>query len=206
MPVSFRPSEALALDKYGIFTKWRHPGFTIPAANAVSITAQNTGKYRAPHTVHPAYVTYDWDIPSQWGLIVERFNWGETSIPDKLYYEIWNWGVFLRPQEQEGYHCGGKVGYADRDNRSTHPAASKKLQVRFWNCSSPAEDIWVEFCMWYYTFPLANLDKILDMSFESLFDMLFDKLDKLNANIEKLTDVVRLSSGLVVPSPTIGER
>jgi len=126
MPVVFRPADVLELNKYGIFTKWRLPGVEIPASEAVSITAEQTNTWRDPFQGADPY--YDLEFPirqwrgiDKWGIIIERFNWGRTSRPDKVYYEIWNYGKLVMPQEQEGFHCCGKIGSSDIDNRCVPP-------------------------------------------------------------------------------------
>jgi len=126
MPVVFRPADVLELNKYGIFTKWRLPGVEIPASAAVSITAAQTNTWRDPFEGEDPY--YDLEFPirewrgiDKWGIIIERFNWGKTSRPDKVYYEIWNYGKLVMPQEQEGFHCCGKIGTSDEDNRCVPP-------------------------------------------------------------------------------------
>lgn len=204
MPVSFEVPDIIELNKYGWFTKWRMPGITIPASAAVSISADDTGSWLNPFTRVAPYVAGDFSLRGhrgidKWGLIIERFNWGETSRPDKVYYEIWNYGVLVKPQEQEGFHCCGKIGFADVDNRSTHPTAVEKLVLKLWNCSSPAEDVWVEFAIWYYLFPLDNLEKIAALNadlntvkmVESL-NRVEEKLDTLAAKLDTLNERLRV--------------
>lgn len=197
MPVTFRPEDVLELNRWGIFTKWRPPGMTIPAAQAITITAGETSSWTAPYTVIAPAINGVFPIQAGWGAIIERFNWGHTSKPDKVFYEIHNYGRLISPQEQEGYHCGGPVGYADEDNRSTHPAATEKLELKLWNISSPPEDVWIEFATWYYTFPLIHLDKILAMSFNSLFGVIGDRLDVIAAQLDAI------GKKLKVPMPEL---
>ena len=190
MPVVFRPADVLELNKYGIFTKWRLPGVEIPASAAVSITAAQTNTWRDPFQGEDPY--YDLEFPirqwrgiDKWGMLIERFNWGKTSRPDKVYYEIWNYGKLIMPQEQESFHCCGVIGTSDEDNRSTHPAAAEKLKLKLWNCSDPPEDVYIEFTMWYYVFPLEHLDEVMAMSYESFFGMLHDDLNAILSELRK---------------------
>lgn len=179
MPVVFRPSDVLILNKYGTFTTFHLPGQTILAASAVSLadiiakTASPRGlPFQGPYGPAPA-ATHVVPLEPGYASIIERFNWGETSSPDKVYYEIHNWGKIVAPLQQEGFHCGGSIGEANRDNRSTHPTASERLELRVWNCTgdlAPTEDVWYEFAVWYYIFELIYLPEILSLSYDALFD------------------------------------
>lgn len=174
------------------------PGGSIPAAKNIAISdiiaASETFAHECNLTPH---ATLTLPVPKNWGMVIERFNWGETSRPNKLYYEIWNWGTVISPQQQEGFHCGSMILDANLDNRSTHPVASNKCEVRLWNCSSPAVDVWYEVAIWFYKFPMVHLDKIMAMSLyellgdiDSKFDTLASKLDTLNERL-RVPELVR---------------
>lgn len=169
MPVVFEPTDILYLNCYGKFTRWRYPGFVIPAANAVSITTTETNKWTEPFKGPTCYAADFFPVRphlgiEKWGVIVEGFHWGATSTPDLVYYEIYAYGKVL-PLLYEGFYCCGKIGYGDLENPSTHPTAAQKIELRFWNCSSPyPRNVWAEFACWLYWFPMENLQALLDIA------------------------------------------
>lgn len=198
MPVTFRPSDVLSLNRYGTFTKFRLPGQTILAASAVNLatiaaaTADDRGvPFQKPFDPTLANI-HTVGIPSGWAVIIERFNWGGTSRPDEVYYEIHNWGATVSPQAQEGFHCGGPIGQADVDNRSTHPSASERLDLKVWNCTGGAPvDVWYEFAVWYYMFDLKYLGEITALSFDALFDRQNEKLEEIVRQLKEMNQLLK---------------
>jgi len=203
MPVVFEPTDVLHLDRYGQFRMWRYPGFMIPADKAVSITADDTNKWTEPFRGAPYHAKDHFPIRphlgiEQWGAIIERFNWGQTSVPDMVYYELYTFGKVL-PVLIEGYYCGTKIGMADIENRSTHPVAAEKLELRFWNCSADApRNVWIEVAVWLYWFPMENLPILLEISDISLMQEMNQRHSAVLNELIKLRQLVERSPELLV--------
>ncbi|MBA7707068.1 hypothetical protein ES703_115933 [subsurface metagenome] len=190
MPVIFEIPDVLILNKFGKFIAITPPGFTIPAANAVSVEAADTGGWLTPYNRNLGlYVPVTIPIPEGWAAIVERFNWGCSDNDGRIFYEVWQEPGALAPyMVEEKFHCCGVVTSANTDNRSTHPSAAVQLEFRIWNRSltlaefPAAVDAYVEISGWVYLFRLEHLDKILKTSTEAGYQRL-DKYfnDLMNA-------------------------
>lgn len=153
MPIQFDVGEAIELLKYGKFTLLSLYG-TIDSADATTIT-------KTPMDVAPAVETI-YDIRDDWRVITERFNWGETSRPNKVYYELWNDpGELKTIAENMGFYCGSKIREANIDNICTHILSGGKIHVKLWNCSSPAQDVDYDFTVWYYTYMKENHEEVM---------------------------------------------
>ncbi|MBA7660605.1 hypothetical protein ES703_68608 [subsurface metagenome] len=175
MPVIFEIPDVLVLNKFGKFIAVTPPGFTIPAANAVSVTGADTGGWLAPYNRNlNLYAPVTIPIPEGWAAIVERFNWGCSDNDGRIFYEVWQEpGALIPYMIEEKFHCCGVVTSANTDNRSTHPSAAVQLEFRMWNRSltlaefPAAVDAHVEISGWVYLFRLEFLDEILKTSTEA---------------------------------------
>lgn len=203
MPVTFRPPDVMELDKYGKFIAVSLPSMTIAAADAVSITAADAGGWLGSCGLDPT-IRVQLPISKGWGAVIERFNFGDTSRPDKVFYEIWvdpgplaEYVTWEREEEVEGwyFHCCGIITNANVDNRSTHPSSAAQLDLKLWNrTASPgmvAEDVTIEFAVWFYKFKLEYLEKIQAMSFANLFGNLSDKLDEVVRQYKEMNELLR---------------
>lgn len=162
MPIDFTPGECLELLKYGKFTLLHISG-EISSEDAGPITQQPMPRGSEDVKAH-------YPLLEEWGMLTERFNWGSTSRPNKVYYELWSEGL---PEELEtevkhdvaeklsGYYCGAKITDSNIENRSTHIVASESVDVKLWNCSDPAEDVDYDFTVWYYMYRLEYFDEVL---------------------------------------------
>ena len=162
MPIEFTPAEALELLRYGKFTLTTFD-ITIPAADAATITETPS---RKPPAVKAIYY-----VKKGWGVLTERFNWGGTHRPNKVYYELHQWGKPLLPEPMplytEGFYCGGTVRESNVDNVCTHIYAAERIEVQLWNATgaSPA-DVYIDFTVWFYAFQLDYTDKVLAILFK----------------------------------------
>jgi len=151
MPIQFDPGKALELLRYGKFTLL-HFSLEIPSTEAVEVT----GPY--PFTEYPPAAEPVYHITPGYRVLTERFNWGGTSRPNKVYYELHQFGrpfppEIEAPEYAQGYYCGAKITDSNVENRCTHIFASKNIHVKLWNCTGASpEDVWVDFTVWYYTF------------------------------------------------------
>jgi len=178
MPVIFAVPNVIILNKYGKFIAITPPGFTIPAANAVSVTGDDTGGWLTPYNRNlTLYAAVTIPIPEGWAAVVERFNWGCSDNDGRIFYEVWQEPGKLAPYMiEEKFHCCGVITSANTDNRSTHPSAATKLEFRIWNRSltvaefPAAVDAYVEISGWVYLFHVEFLDEILATSKEVHFD------------------------------------
>lgn len=102
-------------------------------------------------------------------LITERFNWGGTSISNKVYYEL---------HYERGIYCGAGIRQSNQENICTHLFVADFIDVVLWNISSPAEDVFIDFTVWYYTFPQVHEEEIRDMFFkrDRLLQQIVDQL------------------------------
>jgi len=172
MPVTFSVGEVLELIKYGKFTLLGLYG-EIPAEDATPITS-------IPMTKPPA-VEAVYHIKPGWLVVTERYNWGETSRPNKVYYEIWNDpGPLEVISENQGFYCGGKIRESNIDNRSTHILSGGKVHIKLWNCSDPPEDVVYSFTVWYYAYLAKYHDKVL-----KTFRRVPDALDRIIELLER---------------------
>ena len=153
MPIEFRVGEAIELLRYGKFTLLSLAG-TIPAVEAVTITETPSVK---PPAVEAVY-----HIVPGWIVLTERFNWGETSRPDKVYYELWQYGKTIPTAYQEGFYCGSMIRGSNIDNICTHIFAADRIHVKLWNATGAApEDVYYDFTVWYYTYMAMHHDKVM---------------------------------------------
>jgi len=162
MPIDFTPGECLELLKYGKFTLLHISG-EISSEDAGPITQQPMPRGSEDVKAH-------YPLLEEWAMLTERFNWGGTSRPNKVYYELWSEGL---PEDLEteikhdvadklsGYYCGAKITDSNVENRSTHIVASESVDVKLWNCSDPAEDVNWDFTVWYYMFRKEYFDEVL---------------------------------------------
>ncbi|GAH18521.1 unnamed protein product, partial [marine sediment metagenome] len=120
-PVTFQIPNVLTLNQWGKFIAVTPPGFTIPAANAVSVTGADTGGWLAPYNRNLGlYAPVTIPIPEGWAAIVERFSWGCSDNDGRVFYEVWQEPGALAPYMiEEKFHCCGVVTSANTDNRST---------------------------------------------------------------------------------------
>ena len=158
MPIEFGVGEAIELLKCGKFTLLSLSG-TIPAAEAVDIVSTPM-----PRAVPPS-VEAIYHIEPGFVVLTERFNWGETTRPDKVYYELWQYGGgrYFKTPYAEGFYCGSKIRGSNVDNVCTHIFAGERIHVRLWNCSSPAEDVYYDFTVWYFTYPGGLHGEVLEI-------------------------------------------
>jgi len=91
-------------------------------------------------------------VKKGWRVLTERFNWGGTEIPDKAYYELWY---------DKGFYCGSKIRQSNLENVCTHIFAANFIIVKMWNCSDPAQDVYFDFTVWYYTYQEQFHDKVM---------------------------------------------
>jgi len=179
MPIDFAPQECFELLRYGKFTLLHISG-EIPASESTDITERPMP--RGSESVRAHY-----PLMEDWGMLTERFNWGGTSRPDKVYYELWSKGM---PEELEvaspvygeltDFYCGAKIRDSNVENRSTHIVASESVDVKLWNCSDPAEDVDWDFTVWYYMYHLDYFDEVLEI---------LRKRDRLLENIRELLQI-----------------
>ena len=90
-------------------------------------------------------------VETGYRIFTERFDWGATDVPNKVYYEMWY---------DKGYYCGANVRESNIDNRSTHLFAAEFIDVKLWNISDPSVDVYVDFTVWYYTYLAKHEDKV----------------------------------------------
>ena len=166
-----RIPDALELMQYGYFYPWKYPRITIDAADAITITAAQTDMYFDRYTATAATesVTVDLaDIPGShdWCALLYHYDFGVTSQPDKVYYQIIEYGNVLPQQFKTSFVAGGYA--CDMEYQAILPPFNDKVTFEFWNVSDPAEDVWAEVRAIFYLFPYENLDKILALSLSSL--------------------------------------
>jgi len=110
VPIDFTPGECLELLKYGKFTLLHISG-EISSEDAGPITQQPMPRGSEDVKAH-------YPLLEEWDMLTERFNWGGTSRPNKVYYELWSEGL---PEDLEAevkhdvagklsdYYCGAKI-------------------------------------------------------------------------------------------------
>ena len=157
MPITFGFGEAIELLQYGKFTLFSLYG-EIAKEDAVTITS-------IPMTEPPA-VEAVYGIKDGWAIITERFNFGATSRPNKVYYELWNVPgaiqkkISLR-EENIGFYCGAKIRESNIENHCTHLLCGGEIHIKFWNCSDPPEDVIYDFACWFFTYRLEYHDEVM---------------------------------------------
>ena len=136
----------------------------IPKEDAVTVSPPY------PYTENPPAAEPVYYIKEGWSVLTERFNWGGTSRPNKVYYELHQFGnpfpigEVHAPEYYEGYYCGGKIKDSNVDNRCTHIYAADSIHVKLWNCTGASpEDVWVDFTVWYYTFKEDYTKEVYDI-------------------------------------------
>lgn len=215
MPVIFEIPSVLTLNQWGKFIAITPPGFTIPAANAVSVTGADTEGWLRPYNRNlDLYVPVTIPIPERWAAVVERFNWGDSHKDSRLFYEVWQEPGELAPYMiEEKFHCCGVLTQANEDNRSTHPSAATKLEFRIWNRSASAGfpaavDAYVEISGWVYLFRIEFLDEILETSKQVHFDTQEKAYQDIITALRDLKDTL-LAGGYeptATPMPPIGRQ
>ena len=138
MPFQFTFAEGIELLKYGRFTLLSMDG-TIPEEVTEPVVARC-------HVV------------AGWKILTERFNWGGTDIPDKVYYELWY---------EKGFYCGSNIRQSNLENRCTHLFAASFIDVKLWNISSPSVTVYYDFTVWYYTYMTKYEKEVRDILFKT---------------------------------------
>lgn len=90
-------------------------------------------------------------VETGYRIFTERFDWGGTDVPNKVYYELWY---------DKGYYCGANVRESNIKNRSTHLFAAEFIDIKLWNITDPSADVYVDFTVWYYTYLAKHEDKV----------------------------------------------
>lgn len=215
MPVTFEIPNVIMLNKYGKFIAITPPGFTIPAANAVAVEAADTDGWLTPYNRNlDMYVSVAIPIPEGWGVVVERFNWGDSHKDARIFYEVWQEPGQLAPYMiEEKFHCCGVLTQANEDNRSTHPSAATQVEFRIWNRSASADfpaavDAYVELSGWVYLFRIDCIKDILRTAQEIHFNMVDDDLNAIVQGVRELKEVLQAGGygPAVEPMPPIGRR
>ena len=138
MPIHFTFAEGIELLKYGKFTLLSFDG-TIPAGVTDPVIARAS-------------------VDAGWKILTERFNWGGTDIPDKVYYELWY---------EKGFYCGSNIRQSNLENRCTHLFAASFIDVKLWNVSSPSVPVYFDFSVWYYTYMTKYEENVMDILFKT---------------------------------------
>lgn len=162
MPVNFTPSECLGLLEFGKFTLLHIEG-SIPAEDAVAYVS-------SPMPLHSESLCARYPLEKDWSILTERFNWGVTSRPDSVYYELWSGGLPkklpVKPfvaEKLAGFYCGARINLSNLDNRCTHIITSEYVDVKLWNISDPAVDVDFDFTVWYYMFHEDYFEDVMNL-------------------------------------------
>lgn len=134
MPIYFTVAEAIELLRYGKFTLLSFDG-TIPAG----VTAPAKARFH---------------VETGYRVLTERFNWGGTEIPDKVYYELWY---------DKGFYCGSNIRQSNLENRSTHIFAAEFVDVLLYNVSSPSVDVFYDCTIWYFAYLAKYHEKVMEI-------------------------------------------
>ena len=179
--------DIIELCKFGTFKMWHPTQITIAKADAVTITSDLTNDWREPYQGGVATETKEFSVRDfkgieNWGMLITQLFWGGTSRPDKTYYEVWTHTKLDEDQFNTGYNCGGFVGTAILENYNPIDPFREKAVFKFWNGSSPAEDIWIDFGIGYYIFPMSNYNSIMTaLSLKQYFESELAKKDEMIA-------------------------
>jgi len=104
-----------------------------------------------PSTPESKAVTMRVELDPAWAMIVFGFNWGGSSFPGKITYSI-------RTEQ-------GSIRYKREIRESnliqdTPFMVHEWIEIAMWNVSDPAEDVYVDFTMHYYTLLERNLRRL----------------------------------------------
>ncbi len=151
--LTFTAGECLDMIRYGKFTLLTF-SVQIPKEEAVTIVPPY------PYFLTPAAVEARYSLRTNYLVITSSYNWGNTSRPNKVYYEIHQFGWpfpagisrMAAPEYKEGFLCGTHIKECDIDNQS-HLFCAEDFRVLLWNATGEEpEDIYVEFAIWFYTY------------------------------------------------------
>lgn len=135
-------------------------------------------------------------VPDYWSVITERFNFGMTTvaIPEVFYYEMYY---------DRGYYCNGFISQANIENHCTHILAAHWIEPWFYNVSDPPMDIIYDFACWYFIYPNAKKQEVLDLLYTLSQDEaeIMDLLRTIHSNISIIA--TKAKEGMA-PSPAIG--
>lgn len=156
--LTFTAGECLDMIRYGKFT-FLTLSVQLPKSKAVTIIPP------APYFITtPAFETV-FTLRTSYLIITESYNWGSTSRPNKVYYEIhqrgWPFPAAISrmsaPEYREGFFCGSHIKECDLENQ-THLFCGEDFSLKLWNATGDKklfavpEDVHVEFAIWFYTF------------------------------------------------------
>jgi len=182
MPITLTASEAIELLKYGKYSLLSLSG-TIPASEAVNITETPSLK--------PPSVSAVYSIKPGWAILSERLNWGQTSRPDKVYYELWQYGKPIPTPYAEGFYCGNYVKGSNLDDVNVHLYASEKIIVKLWNATGASpEDVYYDLTIWYYTYDLTYQKEVMAI------------LDRTPSLLSEILEAIKAIK-TVTPPPTV---
>lgn len=165
MPLTFSFGEAAQLVRYGKFTVL-HFSLDIPASEAVVISPPYPF-FKSRPAVEAVY-----EIRYSYVVFTERYNFGDTSRPDKVYYELHQFGwPFPKgmsvPEYREGYYCGNRINLSNLENHCTHIFSGRDIHIKLWNATGNApEDVYFDISVWYYAFHKKYVEKVYDILFK----------------------------------------
>lgn len=155
MPTTNRYGEVLELWRYGLFTKGTF-FFQIPKEYAVTFPAI----LDTPIHIFPPAVQITYNIREDYIGIMDKFDFGDTSRPAKVYIEwyIGGWpypaGItrMFAPEFRPGYKGGTYI--TKSASTSLLPYITGDFATfKFWNTTGVApEDVYFEATIFYYTF------------------------------------------------------
>ncbi len=140
-----------------------------------------------------------------WSIMLGSFNWGDTSRPGKVYYEIHIFGdpydeldlpVPVAPVFREGFFNNAFVLRSNIENPAPHIFVDDRIEFKIWNATgSDPEDVYVECTFWYFAIRNEYLEKVYEP---------YVRDTKLLSDQVKLTKAhLGLAAGLLGPSDIV---
>ncbi len=129
MPLIFSVPEIFDLSQWGYFNIFNFDG-TILAANS------------SPTHAGQLALTTRLSARTNWRILAQRFNWGNTT-PRNVYYQL---------LDEKGFNTESTVLVSNQDNPDVLLFATSYIDILLWNISNPAVDVYVDCTLWYYTY------------------------------------------------------
>jgi len=173
MPTSYSYGEVLELWRYGEFFLTTL-AFQIPKEYAVDLPPEIAMALTPVLPIHtiPATVDLQFPLREDYVGIVDKFSYGDTSRPGKVYLEYYlsGWPYpagatrMFAPEYSEGFKGAIQIRLCNQTNEVSF-IASDYVRFKFWNITGTADpkDVYIEFSIAGYTFHKRYYEEVYDI-------------------------------------------
>lgn len=163
MTISYNVEEAIETLRY-IKPTFFSFDVDIPKEDAVTIE----GPFPIFSSIPSIEVTFSptWN----WAILLNSFDFGDSSRPGKIYYEIYVKGnpydeltlpAPIAPIYRDGFFLNAFILVSNLQNNATNIFVNKELTFKVWNSTGASpEDVYLETTFHYFAIPFEYLESV----------------------------------------------